>query len=272
MKTALEICEEGVAAQSILKSGNKYITHINFGDFVNAGVSWQPLFAQRAINMSVVRERIAANSQLYKTQKKLYDFGCMNFVIVEKEKSNVIYVMDGQHRVHTMYGLVTEFPDVSIVFQGVITVVADEQQAYESFIHFNNIHPVDSRAIFRTQEERWLCENTLERFSKTYPTMLSNRKNDPPRPYLNDYILYWIIKEFNLIRLCETGDTNSNPFDDDSPSEKLWRQLLELDKRVTKYIEDHDDSVSLSMIKKCHQNKMYLGLLRENKLTKEHIM
>jgi len=117
--------------------------------------------------------------------------------------------MDGQHRIATMERLYARHRDVPLNFHFRVTVCASEKEAHEHLIHFQDCFPADPRAFFETQQQTRLGTAVVDELHKRHPGVfkepkLSGRMGggytaDPPRPYLNDYVAFWLLKESKLL-------------------------------------------------------------------------
>lgn len=207
----LGILADGVTAGEIVKhpSEEVYSGFGTFGQLKTSHCEFVAMNSNRVVNQEVVERRVAANLKSLKDLGKYLDFGELTLLVQRMHPGREFYIMDGQHRIATMNRLYDKHRDQALVFHFRIVVVATEAEAHEALMHFQDCFPADPRAFFATQGETKLATAVVDKLHERYPGAFKESKlgsrmggghtADPQRPYLNDYILFWLLKESGLL-------------------------------------------------------------------------
>lgn len=208
----MKLLEDGVAAKTIVKHPQEsvYAGFAVYHDLKSSDCQFVPMNSNRVINTEVVEMRVDANLKAYRDLGRYLDFGEISLLVLRTSPKRDFFVMDGQHRTATMEKLYSKHRDVPLVFHFRVVVVTTEAEAHEHLIHFQDCYPADPRAFFETQHQTKLAGEVVDELHRRWPGAFRERvkvrarmggghTSDPPRPYLNDYVTFWLLKQSGLL-------------------------------------------------------------------------
>lgn len=187
--------------------GEVYTGFANFSELAGSQCDFVPMNSNRAINMQVVHQRVAENIASWECYGRYLDFGQINLMVIADDQSHIFLVMDGQHRCETMRSLNRQFPARELAFQFRAKVVDNEEKAFEELDHFQRSYPTDPRSFFHSRAESRAATAVVERLKAVHRRAFKDMKItdrhgrgtvDPPRPYLNDNLLFWLLKDAGI--------------------------------------------------------------------------
>ena len=144
-----------------LPSLNKFIGFINL---LNFSFMFKPIGINRTINTDVINKRVKENEDSFSATGKYYDFGNAELVVIREYNNNVLYIIDGQHRLSTMETLKILYQDRDL-FIGVSIYIKDTVAEAATYLkHFQNQYPSDDRLFSANQTERNQLDKVLALF------------------------------------------------------------------------------------------------------------
>jgi len=157
---------------------------------------------------------------------------------------------------------------VPLHFHFRVKVMASEDEAYDYLMHFQNCFPADARAFFKTQTQTQLatqvCDELHRRYGGAFKDRIAMRSRmgagqtaDPQRPFLNDYVLFWLLKESEL--LVARDATKERVLSRLEEMNDVLRAASRLD--LGESATEHMRTNAASVCGGC-----FLGFFRENKL------
>ena len=206
-----------------LPSLNKFIGFINL---LNFSFMFKPIGINRIINTDVINKRVKENEDLFLATGKYYDFGNAELVVIREYDDNVLYIIDGQHRLSTMENLKMLYPDRDL-FIGVSIYIKDTVAEAATYLkHFQNQYPSDDRLFSANQTERNQLDKVLALFKYEYPEVflqynkhilnLINKKDkyykEPNRPHLSNGMISDFIRnpEVKINKLSDPNITGND--------------------------------------------------------------
>jgi hypothetical protein len=206
-----------------LPSLNKFIGFINL---LNFSFMFKPIGINRTINTDVINKRVKENEDSFSATEKYYDFGNAELVVIREYNDNVLYIIDGQHRLSTMETLKILYPDRDL-FIGVSIYIKDTVAEAATYLkHFQNQYPSDDRLFSANQTERNQLDKVLALFKYEYPEIflqydkhilnLINKKDkyykEPNRPHLSNGMISDFIRnpEFKINKLSDPNITGND--------------------------------------------------------------
>lgn len=213
------VLEKGVATGKVVKDnhGEVYTGFGLYSDLATSRCGFTPMNSNRAINRDVVKKRVEENEEAFQRTGRYLEFGQINLIINAHEPLHEFLVMDGQHRCETMAELHRRHPTQPLWFQFRAKVVASEPFAYQELRHFQKSYPTDERSFFRCRAEARVATAVLLKLKAAHGAafrdmVLSDqrgrRTGDPPRPFLNDNLVFWLLQDSGL--LGTAGDENGS--------------------------------------------------------------
>jgi hypothetical protein len=213
------ILEDGFQNRTMLKHPREpvYCSFAKYGELASSQCKFEPMNSNRVVNEDVVDKRVRANRAHFRELGHYQDFGEIAVLVLRDDPSNTFHIMDGQHRCRAMQVLHEAHPQRELSFQFRVRVVANEREAHEALLHFQDQYPADPRSFLRTQKHTRLATSVVEKLHDSYrgafrnaEVKLSSRQGgghtpDPSRPFLNDYLLFWLLDKSGL--LDEAGAT-----------------------------------------------------------------
>jgi hypothetical protein len=202
---------------------NKFIGFINL---LNFSFMFKPIGINRTINTDVINKRIKENEDLFLATGKYYDFGNAELVVIREYNDNVLYIIDGQHRLSTMEHLKILYPDRDL-FIGVSIYIKDTVAEAATYLkHFQNQYPSDDRLFSANQTERNQLDKVLALFKYEYPEIflqynkhilnLINKRDkyykEPNRPHLSNGMISDFIRnpEVKINKLSDPNITGND--------------------------------------------------------------
>jgi len=268
---SLKMTMNGPQKPDLVKSpdGSVYSGFADFNTLINSSCVFMPMNSNRAINKTVVAERVKMNRQVLKDTGKYCDFGQINLIVIQDDPTKTFYVMDGQHRCATMMKLLEYREPINFQFR--VKVVPTEEDAVKVLEHFQNSYPSDSRAFFKTQKMTKLATEALECIRKKFrspdlfkevvvKSRVGATRGDPVRPYLTDFVFFGVLKDSKLLE---------SP---DCTVEQVVQGLVDMNELMSNLASDPDDicclgtGVSKTMVKRAKDMGCFLGLFRPGKL------
>tara|TARA_B000000477_G_C6087028_1_gene225894 strand:+ start:841 stop:1680 length:840 start_codon:yes stop_codon:yes gene_type:complete len=206
-----------------LPSLNKFIGFINL---LNFSFMFKPIGINRTINTDVINKRVKENEDSFLATGKYYDFGNAELVVIREYDDNVLYIIDGQHRLSTMENLKMLYPDRDL-FIGVSIYIKDTVAEAATYLkHFQNQYPSDDRLFSANQTERNQLDKVLALFNYEYPEVflqynkhilnLINKKDkyykEPNRPHLSNGMISDFIRnpEVKINKLSDPNITGND--------------------------------------------------------------
>ncbi len=206
-----------------LPSLNKFIGFINL---LNFSFMFKPIGINRIINTDVINKRVKENEDSFLATGKYYDFGNAELVVIREYDDNVLYIIDGQHRLSTMENLKMLYPDRDL-FIGVSIYIKDTVAEAATYLkHFQNQYPSDDRLFSANQTERNQLDKVLALFNYEYPEVflqynkhilnLINKKDkyykEPNRPHLSNGMISDFIRnpEVKINKLSDPNITGND--------------------------------------------------------------
>lgn len=202
---------------------NKYVGWINL---INFSFMFKPIGINRTINEDVINKRVKENEDSYLATQKYYDFGNAELVVIRECNDNILYIIDGQHRLGTMQNLKIKYPDRDLIISVSIYVKDTIEETVNYLKHFQNQYPSDDRLFSANQEERNQLDKVLAIFKYEYPEVfqqynkhilnLINKKDkyykEPNRPYLSNGMISDFIRnpEVKINKLSDPNITGND--------------------------------------------------------------
>jgi hypothetical protein len=206
-----------------IPSLNKYVGWINLISF---SFMFKPIGINRTINEDVINKRVKENEDSYLATQKYYDFGNAELVVIRECNDNILYIIDGQHRLGTMENLKIKYPDRDLIISVSIYVKDTVEETVKYLKHFQNQYPSDDRLFSANQEERDQLDKVLAIFKFEYPEVFSqydkhilnliNKKDkyykEPNRPYLSNGMISDFIRnpEVKINKLSDPNITGND--------------------------------------------------------------
>lgn len=202
---------------------NKYVGWINLISF---SFMFKPIGINRTINEDVINKRVKENEDSYLATQKYYDFGNAELVVIRECNDDILYIIDGQHRLGTMENLKIKYPDRDLIISVSIYVKDTIEETVKYLKHFQNQYPSDDRLFSANQEERNQLDKVLAIFKFEYPEVFSqydkhilnliNKKDkyykEPNRPYLSNGMISDFIRnpEVKINKLSDPNITGND--------------------------------------------------------------
>jgi hypothetical protein len=179
------------------------------------------------------------------------------------------HIMDGQHRCRAMQELHKKHPNQALWFHFRVHVVANEKEAHDSLVHFQDQYPADPRAFLRSQRHTRFATEVVTQLNERYPRAFRNSEvklsarqgggqtPDPRRPFLNDYLVFWLLDTSGL--LDTPGATPTS----------ILERLCEMNHLLAaKAPTELGPSVTQAMVQQAHGTcaDCFLGFFRDGKL------
>lgn len=269
------------AGGMVVRDGNVYTGFASYHDLASSCCTFAPMNSNRAVNQDVVRQRVNENITCFEQHNSYLDFGQIVLMIVAEHHGHEFLVMDGQHRCETMKELHRLFPHRHIRFQFRAKVVASELQAHAELLHFQRSYPTDYRSFFPTRAASRIGTSVLGKLKAKHPAafkemVLFNRHGhgtaDPPRPYVNDNIVFWLLQDSGLVG--GAADIGREDGIDEAHVLSMLNsanQYLSMRKK-----EGLGKNVTDRMMKLARETELWLGFFREGNLVwrdvKEHLL
>jgi len=206
-----------------IPSLNKYVGWINL---INFSFMFKPIGINRTINEDVINKRVKENEDSYLATQKYYDFGNAELVVIREYNDNILYIIDGQHRLGTMQNLKIKYPDRDLIISVSIYVKDTVEETVKYLKHFQNQYPSDDRLFSANQAERDQLDKVLALFSYEYPEVflqydkhilnLISKKDkyykEPNRPYLSNGMISDFIRnpEVKINKLSDPNITSDD--------------------------------------------------------------
>jgi hypothetical protein len=206
-----------------IPSLNKYVGWINLISF---SFMFKPIGINRTINEDVINKRVKENEDSYLATQKYYDFGNAELVVIREYNDNILYIIDGQHRLGTMQNLKIKYPDRDLIISVSIYVKDTVEETVKYLKHFQNQYPSDDRLFSANQGERDQLDKVLAIFKFEYPEVFSqydkhilnliNKKDkyykEPNRPYLSNGMISDFIRnpEVKINKLSDPNITSDD--------------------------------------------------------------
>ena len=206
-----------------IPSLNKYVGWINL---INFSFMFKPIGINRTINEDVINKRVKENEDSYLATQKYYDFGNAELVVIREYNDNILYIIDGQHRLGTMQNLKIKYPDRDLIISVSIYVKDTIEETVKYLKHFQNQYPSDDRLFSANQGERDQLDKVLAIFNYEYPEVFSqynkhilnliSKKDkyykEPNRPYLSNGMISDFIRnpEVKINKLNDPNITSDN--------------------------------------------------------------
>lgn len=206
-----------------IPSLNKYVGWINLISF---SFMFKPIGINRTINEDVINKRVKENEDSYLATQKYYDFGNAELVVIREYNDNILYIIDGQHRLGTMQNLKIKYPDRDLIISVSIYVKDTIQETVSYLKHFQNQYPSDDRLFSANQGERDQLDKVLAIFNYEYPEVflqynkhilnLISKKDkyykEPNRPYLSNGMISDFIRnpEVKINKLSDPNITSDD--------------------------------------------------------------
>mmetsp|Transcript_10273 Transcript_10273/g.20155 ORF Transcript_10273/g.20155 Transcript_10273/m.20155 type:complete len:322 (-) Transcript_10273:318-1283(-) len=265
----VDVMEHGVREHTVVRSpeGSVYTGFADFKTLTESECIFMPMNSNRAVNNDVVEERVQSNLQRMKERGEFFDFGQINFLIIDEVTDKTFYIMDGQHRCLTMGRLVEYGKPINFQFR--VKRVKNEKEAAAELDHFQNSYPSDPRSFFPTQRQTALATSCLNMMRESFPSSdlwrpvevasrVGARTGDPNRPYLTDFVFFGLLKDSKLL-------------DKHFAVEPLMKELIKVDSKLASLGLSGNrsalgKSVSPEMVKKAKSLGCFLGLFRPGKL------
>ena len=131
-----------------ISSLDKYVGLINLIDF---SFMFKPIGINRIINEDVINKRVKENEDSYLATEKYYDFGNVELVVIRECNDDILYVIDGQHRIRTMENLKIKYPDRDLIVSVSIYVKDTLEETANYLKHFQNQYPSNDRLFSANQ-------------------------------------------------------------------------------------------------------------------------
>ena len=202
---------------------NKYVGFINL---LNFSFMFRPIGINRTINTDVINKRVKENEDSFLATGKYYDFGNAELVVIREYNDNILYIIDGQHRLSTMENLKVLYPDRDLII-GVSIYVKDTVAEAATYLkHFQNQYPSDDRLFSANQTERNQLDKVLAIFKYEYSEVfqqydkhilnLINKRDkyykEPNRPHLSNGMVSDFIRnpEVKINKLSDPNITGND--------------------------------------------------------------
>lgn len=275
----VELLEKGLSTGQVVKDphGEVYTGFASFRDLAQSQCKFVPMNSNRAINRDVVRQRVQENVDSHGCKGRYLEFGQINLIVISQDASHNFLVMDGQHRCETMQELHSRNPQHDIWFQFRAKVVASEPLAFEELRHFQRAYPTDPRSFFRSRAEARAATAVLERlkarFRGVFKEMeLASRNGrgslDPPRPYLNDNLLFWLLQESSLL----AGASQAIEGEGSANADEILSRLIRMNRFMASLTRaDLGKNATDHMLQVASKMGCYLGFFREGVLLWHHL-
>jgi len=204
----------------------------NYAALTNSHCQFIPMNSNRAINKEVVAVRVKENEEHFDAERRYLEFGQINLLVMSTDPLHRFYVMDGQHRCETMKALIARHPDRPLWFQFRAKVVDSQPEAFKELQHFQRSYPTDPRSFFRSRAENLAATAIVVKLKQQFPNIFremllsgkpGKKSTDPPRPYLNDNLVFGLLQEAMLLRSAE-GESENQAVEVNSKN--VLRQLM----------------------------------------------
>lgn len=266
------LLDRAVAGGRVVKDrlGEVYTGFATYGELAVSRCDFVPMNSNRAINKDVVRQRVNENKEAFLQTGRYLDFGQINLIVISQDPSHEFLVMDGQHRCETMRELHRQYPedpDREIWFQFRVKVVGSEPLAFKELEHFQRAYPTDPRSFFHSRAAARAATAVLEKlkskFGRAFKQLrLSNGRGrgtvDPDRPFLNDNLVFWLLKDSGL---CGGDECAANADATLAALEDMNRLMAGLAK------SELGEGVTDKMMRGAQGLRCHLGFFREGKLS-----
>ena len=206
-----------------IPSLNKYVGFINL---LNFSFMFRPIGINRTINTDVINKRVKENEDSFLATGKYYDFGNAELVVIREYNDNILYIIDGQHRLSTMENLKVLYPDRDLIIGVSIYVKDTVEETVKYLKHFQNQYPSDDRLFSANQTERNQLDKVLAIFKYEYPEVfqqydkhilnLINKRDkyykEPNRPHLSNGMVSDFIRnpEVKINKLSDPNITGND--------------------------------------------------------------
>ncbi|CAJ1374721.1 unnamed protein product [Effrenium voratum] len=262
----VSVLDAGVASGLVVKDAenNIYTGFLQWKNVMDSSCQFESMNSNRAVNEDVVEARVSDNLRELAENQRFRDFGQINLLVLLNDPGHVFYVMDGQHRCKVMDRLHRK-TGKDIKFQFRAKVVADEAEAHQELMHFQNCYVSDPRAFFSGKRSRATATAVLARLRGRFTaaelwvpivtTRAGKRTGDPGRPRLNDFLVFWLLKDAGLAEKSE---------------EEALQALLKMNRLLQGF--DAGDRAKLgkgvtdNMIRSATRWGCFLGFFREDQL------
>jgi hypothetical protein len=165
--------DAGVQRGTMLRHPNAtepvYVSFANYGDLVSSSCAFVPMNSNRVINEAVVKKRVDENLMHYRRLDRYLDFGEISVLVRRDDPSMNFHIMDGQHRCRAMQELHKKHPNQALWFHFRVHVVANEKEAHDSLVHFQDQYPADPRAFLRSQRHTRFATEVVTQLNERYP-------------------------------------------------------------------------------------------------------
>jgi len=272
----IPILDGGVQRQTVVKDPVQpiYTGFANFIDLARSACEFVPMNSNRAINKEVVADRVRENEENFVMDGRYLEFGQINLLVMATDPRLHFYVMDGQHRCETMRELTKRHPDRVLWFQFRAKVVDSEAGAFRELQHFQRSYPTDPRSFFRSRAENLAATAIVVRLKQQFPGIFremllsgkpGKRTSDPPRPYLNDNLVFGLLQEAGLLRGAESGDNETQSAHVNAVV--VLKQLMRRNATMAELPKETlGKSATDNMRAVCQRTGCWLGFFREGNL------
>ena len=241
---------------------NKYVGWINLISF---SFMFKPIGINRTINQDVINKRVKENEDSYLATQKYYDFGNAELVVIRECNDNILYIIDGQHRLGTMQNLKIKYPDRDLIISVSIYVKDTIEETVSYLKHFQNQYPSDNRLFSANQEERDQLDKVLALFRYEYPEVfkhydkhilnLINKKDkyykEQNRPYLSNGMISDFIRNPE-VKINKLSDPNITSDD-----------IKMINAKIKENLKLYKGAINLNLIENELQG-CYFGIIRKD--------
>lgn len=264
----VRILQDGVEAGLVVKDSEAsiYTGFLQWQHVKASNCRFEAMNSNRAINDSVVEARFKENLEELAAHDRFKDFGQINLLILLNDPQHVFYVMDGQHRCRVMERL-HRHTNRDIKFQFRAKAVSDEAEAHRELIHFQNAYPSDPRAFFSNKRARQVGTSVLQRLRTKFSSQdlwmdvttfrSGKRTGDPNRPKLNDFLIFWLLQDSQLLSSSENDV-------------QVFERLLKMNAVMQRIANDEraklGKGVTENMVRSAQRWGCFLGFFRVDQL------